>query len=136
VSNYAAAKLAYTEASVMTATPERLVVMLYDGAIRFLTQAAAALRAGRRDVTRTKLRAAQAIIDELNRSLDMKQGEVAYNLRAVYAFSSRHLIEATLNADPTGYEKVAELLAGLRESWDAIASGQAQAEAPAQRLSA
>jgi flagellar secretion chaperone FliS len=134
VSNYAAAKLAYTEASVMTATPERLVVMLYDGAIRFLTQAAAGVRAGRRDVTRAKLRSAQAIIDELNRSLDMRQGEVAYNLRAVYTFCSRHMIESTLNADPAGYEKVAELLAGLRESWDAIASGQAQV--PAERLSA
>jgi flagellar protein FliS len=127
VNKYAAAKQAYTEASVTTASPEKLVVMLYDGAIRFLTQAAAGIRAGRRDVTREKLRRAQAIIDELNRSLDMRQGEVAFNLRQVYSFCSRHIIESTLHADPEGYEKVAELLAGLRESWDAIASGQAQA---------
>jgi flagellar protein FliS len=127
VHNYAAAKLAYTEASVTTASPERLVVMLYDGAIRFLNQAAAGLRAGHRGLAREKLRRAQAILDELTRSLDMRQGDVAVNLRSVYSFCSRHMIESTLHADPAGYEKVAELLAGLRESWEAIASGQAQA---------
>ncbi len=117
---YAAAKLAYTEASVMTASPERLVVMLYDGAIRFLHQSAAALRAGRRDTARERLRRAQAVIDELSRSLDMSQGEVAVGLRAIYSFCSRHLIDSTLHADPAGYEKVAELLSGLRESWAEI----------------
>jgi flagellar protein FliS len=120
VNPYAAAKLAYTEASVMTASPERLVVMLYDGAIRFLHQSAAALRAGRRDTARERLRRAQAVIDELSRSLDMSQGEIAVGLRAIYSFCSRHLIDSTLHADPAGYEKVAELLSGLRESWAAI----------------
>jgi flagellar secretion chaperone FliS len=122
VNPYAAAKLAYTEASVMTASPERLVVMLYDGAIRFLHQSAAALRAGKRDVARERLRRAQDIIDELTRSLDFRQGEIAFGLRNIYGFCSRHMIESTLNADPDGYEKVAELLSGLRESWAAIES--------------
>jgi flagellar protein FliS len=122
VNTFAAAKLAYTESSVMTATPERLVVMLYDGAIRFLYQAATALRAGRRDVTREKLRRSQAILDELTRSLDFRQGEVAVNLRNIYSYCSRHMIDSTLHADPDGYEQVAELLAGLRESWAEIES--------------
>jgi flagellar protein FliS len=135
VNQFAAARLAYTEASVTTASPERLVVMLYDGAIRFLTQAAAALRGGRRDVTREKLRRAQAILDELNRALDMQRGgDIAINLRSLYTFCSRHIIDSTLHADPEGYEKVAELLGGLRESWDAIASRQA--DVPAERISA
>jgi flagellar protein FliS len=120
VNPYAAAKLAYTEASVLTASPEHLVVMLYDGAIRFLHQSAAALRAGRRDTARERLRRAQAVIDELSRSLDMSQGEIAVGLRAIYSFCSRHLIDSTLHADPAGYEKVAELLSGLRESWAEI----------------
>jgi flagellar protein FliS len=129
VNQYAAAKLAYTEASVMTAPPERLVVLLYDGAIRFLHQSAAALRVGRRDTARERLRRAQAIIDELSRSLDMSQGEIAVSLRSIYSFCSRHLIDSTLHADPAGYEKVAELLSGLRESWAAI-------ERPVERASA
>jgi flagellar protein FliS len=122
VNPYAAARLAYTEASIMTASPERLVVMLYDGAIRFLRQSAAALRAGERAQARDRLQRAQAVIDELNNSLDMSQGEVAANLRNIYLFCSRHLIDSTLNADADGYERVAELLSGLRESWHEVAN--------------
>ena len=114
---YATAKLAYTEASVMTASPERLVVMLYDGAIRFLQQSAAAMREGRRTQSRDKLHRAQAVIDELNRSLDLRQGEVAFGLRSIYGFCARHLIESTAQSDPAGYEAVADLLSELRESW-------------------
>jgi flagellar protein FliS len=115
---YAAARAAYTESSVLSASPERLVVMLYDGAIRFLYAGAAAAREGRRDIARDRLRRAQAIIDELNRSLDMSQGQIARNLRDLYNFCSRHLIDSTLNANPAGYEEVAKLLSELREAWD------------------
>jgi flagellar protein FliS len=98
MNHYAAARAAYNETNVLTATPDRLVVMLYDGAIRY-----------------------QAIIDELNRSLDMRQGPIARNLRDLYSFCSRHLIESTLNGNPAGYEEVAKLLAELREAWDQCA---------------
>jgi flagellar protein FliS len=118
VNPYAAARAAYTESSVLSATPERLVVMLYDGAIRFLYAGAAAAREGRRDVARDRLRRAQAVIDELNRSLDMSQGQIARNLRDLYSFCSRHLIDSTLNGNPEGYEEIARLLAELREAWD------------------
>ncbi|HEX4521679.1 MAG TPA: flagellar export chaperone FliS [Gaiellaceae bacterium] len=118
MNHYAAARAAYNETNVLTATPERLVVMLYDGAIRYLYAAAAAAREGRRDVARDRLRRAQAIIDELNRSLDMRQGAIARNLRDLYGFCSRHLIDSTLNGNAVGYEEVAKLLAELREAWD------------------
>jgi flagellar secretion chaperone FliS len=126
---YAAAKLAYTEASVMTASPEKLVIMLYDGAIRFLTQAAAALRAGALTQSRDRVRRGQAVIEELNRSLDLSQGEVAVRLRSIYGFCTRHLIESTAQSDPDGYEQVVELLAGLRESWAEIAATAEQVPA-------
>jgi len=117
MNQHVSARLAYTDVSVRTASPERLVIMLYDGAIRFLHSAAAATRDGKRAVARERLRRAQAIIDELNWSLDMSQGEIAWNLRSIYGFCSRHLIESTLTASPSGYEEVAQLLADLRESW-------------------
>jgi flagellar protein FliS len=117
VNQYAAARLAYTEAAVLTASPERLVVMLYDGAIRFLRQAAAQQRAGRWSEAHDRVRRAQAVIDELNRSLDLRQGEVASRLRSIYGFCTRHLIESTAAADPEGYETVARLLGELRASW-------------------
>jgi len=86
MTDYASAKHAYTSSSVMTAPPQKLVVMLYDGAIRFLRQSATAMRTGNREVTVNRLNRAGAIIDELNISLDMNQGEVASNLRSIYLF--------------------------------------------------
>jgi flagellar protein FliS len=130
VNAYAAARAAYAESSVLTATPERLVVMLYDGAIRFLYAGASAAREGRRDVARDRLRRAQAVIDELNRSLDMSQGQIARNLRDLYTFCSRHLIDSTLNANPDGYEEVAKLLTELREAWDQCAAQAAATATP------
>lgn len=121
---YAPAKQAYTEAAVMTATPERLVVMLYDGAIRFLHQAAASIRAGDPVRTHDRLRRAEAIIDELNFTLDLEEGgEIAQRLRSIYAFCRRRLLECNLRRDADGVVQVAKLLAELRESWEQVAVG-------------
>src|SRR6478609_2828802 len=100
MTDYASAKQAYTSSSVMTAPPQKLVVMLYDGAIRFLRQSATAMRTGNREVTVNRLNRAGAIIDELNISLDMNQGEVASNLRSIYLFARRHMTEALIEQDP------------------------------------
>ena len=122
MSDYSSAKQAYTEASIMTAPPERLVVMLYDGAIRFLSQSAVAMETGNREIATNRLNRARAIIDHLNLSLDMDQGEISERLRAIYLFSKRHMAEALVHQDPTRLKTVARLLGELRESWDAIAS--------------
>ena len=124
---YATAQRAYTESSVLTASPERLVVMLYDGAIRFLNQSAAAMREGDRDRSRDKMRRAEAIVDELNIALDMSHGEIPRSLREIYLFSKRTLHTANVHSDPQRIEAVTRLLADLRESWDELAS-KAEAE--------
>lgn len=118
---YTSARKAYTESSILTAPPERLVVMLYDGAIRFLTQALHAQRAGNPARCREGLRRAEAIISELNHTLDMSQGEVAERLRAIYLFCKRHLMEAQLHSDPERIERVIALLSDLRASWEELA---------------
>jgi flagellar protein FliS len=122
VNPYATAQRAYTESSVLTASPERLVVMLYDGAIRFLNQSAAAMREGQRDRSREKMRRAEAIVDELNVSLDMSFGEIPQRLREIYMFCKRTLHTANVRAEPAGIEAVTRLLSELRESWDEIAA--------------
>src|SRR5262245_38140470 len=96
--------------------------MLYDGAIRFLNQSAAAMREGQKDRSREKMRRAEAIVDELNLSLDMSYGEIPQRLREIYLFSKRTLHTANVQANPARIEAVAKLLAELRESWDEIAS--------------
>ncbi len=118
---YASARQAYTESTVMTASPEQLVVMLYDGAIRFLRQSAEAMRAGNRELSRNRMSRAEEVIDELNYSLDLSYGEVPQNLRSIYLFAKRQLIRANLDGDAECIDRVARMLADLRESWVTIA---------------
>jgi flagellar protein FliS len=119
---YSNARQAYAQSSVLTASREQLVVMLYDGAIRFLRQSAEAMRAGQIEQSRNRMRRAEAIIDELNGSLDMSYGEVPARLRSIYLFCKRHLIHANVRQEPEAIEAVVRLLAELREAWDQIAN--------------
>ena len=107
----------------MTASPGQLVVMLYDGALRFLLQAATAMRADDQLACDQKLRRAEAIIDELHVTLDKERGgEIASRLEGIYVFCKRHLIEARIERDAGMIDKVSELLGELREAWAAIAA--------------
>lgn len=114
-------KQAYTESSVLTASPAQLIVMLYDGAVRFLRQSAAAMRATHLEQARDRMRRAEDIIDELNWALDMSYGEIPANLRQIYLFTKRQLVKANLEADPGRIEVVAGQLAELREAWANVA---------------
>jgi flagellar protein FliS len=125
------AKRAYTESAVLTAPPERLVVMLYDGAIRFLNQSAVAMRAGNQRVFLDRVQRGEAIITELNLTLDMRQGEVAERLRAIYQFCNLHLTAATVEGDPRKIDDVVRLLSELREAWQQIAAAPPAAAAVA-----
>jgi flagellar protein FliS len=113
---------AYREASVMTASPEQLVVMLYDGAGRFLKQAGGSMVEGAWLQAGEKLSRAEAIIDELLATLDMNAGEIAERLQAIYVFCKTRLIEARIERDPVRVEQVAGLLAELRGAWATINS--------------
>jgi flagellar protein FliS len=116
----AAAPEAYRQNSVLSAPPERLIVMLYDGAVRFLFQAAVAMREKQIETAHSKLRRAEDIILHLREALDMEQGEIAQRLHAIYQFCLRHLRQARLDQDPAKVEQVRSLLAELREAWAAI----------------
>ena len=120
---YATAQQAYRDSSVLTAPPERLVVMLYDGAHRFLFQAAHAMRQGDIASMNGRMQRAEAILTELRNTLNHEQGgEIAGRLEAIYAFCQRHLLEARLKRDPARIEQVMKLLAELRDAWDQIAA--------------
>ena len=121
--NQAAVPQAYKESAVMTATPERLVVMLYDGARRFLFQAAVAMREGNVEQSNNRLQRAEAIIDELNNTLDMSTGEIAVRLRAIYLFCKRHLMQARLKRSPEMIDEVSRLLETVGDAWRQIAGG-------------
>jgi flagellar protein FliS len=113
---------AYRESAVLSAPPEILVVMLYDGARRFLFQAGVAMRDGRIELTNAKLRRAEDIIQHLRDTLDIEQGEIAQNLEAIYLWCLRELSRSRFAKDPAVLEHVSTLLGQLRESFAAISS--------------
>jgi flagellar protein FliS len=121
---YAAAPTsAYKESAVLTAPPEQLVLMLYDGIHRFLFQATVAMRGGDYVLTNTKLQRAEAIIDELIATLDHDAGEVADKLNAIYLYSRRTLGECRVEKSPEKIEHVQGLIRELRDAWAQICPG-------------
>ena len=117
-----ASPAAYRESSVLTATPEQLVVMLYDGAGRFLRQAQIAAEEGAWSHALDRADKAEAIIDELLATLDMSAGEIAERLQGIYVFCKRLLIDARLERDGEKFEQVAALLRELRDAWAEVSA--------------
>jgi flagellar protein FliS len=116
-----AAPQSYQQNAVMTAPPGRLVVMLYDGAGRFLRRASLAMQNG--DVARTNesLQRGEAIINELMVTLDHERGgEIAASLRDLYLFCGRHLNEARVEKNHEKVDAVVGLLSELRDAFAQI----------------
>jgi flagellar protein FliS len=110
--------LAYRQQAILTAPPGRLVVMLYDGCLRFLFQSAHALREGDRTTALARMRRAEAIIDELTVTLDHERGgDIASRLQGIYTFCRRHLMEAWRDNDADKVDQVSGLLGELRDAW-------------------
>jgi flagellar protein FliS len=112
------AYLAYQSNQVQTQSQEKLVLMLYDAALRFIRQAQEALAANRYDRTTYYLGRAQDILTELMVTLNFAAGSVAHNLYALYAFMYRHLIEANVRKDAVRMAQVERLLKELRDAWE------------------
>lgn len=117
----AASPAAYQQQSILTAPPERLVVMLYDGACRFLTQAAAAMREGNRRISHQRMGRAEAIVDELLCTLNMEAGEISEQLHGLYVFFKRQLAEARISNDADKIDWVHGQLSELRDAWAQLA---------------
>jgi flagellar protein FliS len=123
LSVYTAPTAAYKQQSILTATPGQLVVMLYEGCLRFLHQGAQSMRDGGIAEAGSRLQRAEAIIEELLTTLDLEQGGViASRLQGIYVFCLRQIMEARIERDPAKVDKVAELLSELRDSWVEIAA--------------
>ena len=114
---------AYRESSVLTASPAQLIVMLYDGAGRFLMQAEAAAGEGAWLHAADRVAKAEAIVDELLITLDLQAGQVAERLQAIYVFCKRELIAARLERDGERIVRVRGLLRELRDAWHELGAG-------------
>ncbi len=116
---------AYRESSVLTASPAQLVVMLYDGAGRFLRQAEAALGEGAVAHAHERLGRADAILDELLLTLNKDAGQIAERLEGIYVFCKRLLVEARVERSAAKVVQARTLLAELRDAWSQIATSAA-----------
>jgi len=111
----------YQETAVTTQNKGPLIVMLYDGAIKFLRMAIKEIEAQNHEAKSKYLSKAEDIINELNVTLDMDTGgEVAMNLRKLYLFMIRHLHEDLVKQDTGKIEEVIKMLEELNQSWKAI----------------
>jgi flagellar protein FliS len=111
----------YRQTAIGTQSKGRLIVMLYDGAIKFMKLAIRELEAGNDAAKGQYINRAQDIINELNAVLDVEAGgEVAFNLRRLYVFMNRRLMEANNKRDPQMVREVIGLMEELNQSWKAI----------------
>jgi flagellar protein FliS len=114
----------YKEVDIETASGLKLVVMLYQGAIRFLGIAKDAIRDRKLDVAHNNLLKAQDIVLELISSLNFDAGEIAHNLYSLYMYMNRRLIEANVAKDVTIIDEVIKLMTTLKEAWETLLSQQ------------
>jgi len=126
------------ETGVLSASPHRLITMLFDGALAAVASASQNMKAGR--IQDKGLAISQAIMiinDGLRASLDKKAGgEIAQNLDALYEYLSRRLFEANLQNRPEILDEVTRLLKELKGAWDAIDAHPVAVEAPQPKMSA
>lgn len=128
MSNNAAAN--YLRTKVLTATPEQLQLMLYDGAIRFTEQARAALQAKTFDQSYDLLTRTQKIILELQCTLKHDVApDLCGKLAALYNFVYRKLIEANTRHELSALDEALNILRYQRETWAMLLQQLAKSKA-------
>lgn len=111
----------YKQSSVETAPPERLLIMLYEGAIKFALKTQQALEAKNyEEANRYNLRV-QDILAELNQTLDHSYGEIPLRLSRLYDFYHRQMILANMKKDPQMVQPVLTFLQDYRTLWEEAA---------------
>jgi flagellar protein FliS len=114
----------YQDMKVQTASPAQIMIMLYDGAIRFTLQAKKKLEEKDFEGKGIFISKTQAIVDELMNSLNFSIApELCENLQQLYIYMNERLSEANIKCDPEVLDEVIGLLNTLRDGWkQALAS--------------
>lgn len=114
----------YRNQELMTASPARLVVMLYDKVIQSLNEAIKAIDDGDIERRWKANKNANEIITHLAMTLNFKEGgQIALNLNDLYRFMLRLLVNVDVRNDPQPARDVIKLVEPLRASWDQLAKG-------------
>lgn len=126
------------ETGVAAASPHKLVVMLFEGAMVAVASAIQHMQSGDIANKGKAISKAISIIDNgLRASLDKKVGgEIALNLDALYEYMSSRLLVANLKNQPQVLEEVYQLLKGLKDAWESITPAAASTGEPPQQSTA
>ena len=125
----------YKEISVNTASPGKLVVMLYEGAIRFLKQAEDDIRKKDFANKSQSVDRAVAIIQHLQGTLDLdKGGKIAFDLDRLYTYICSRIFDGSVKLDNRALEEAIQLLTTLLSGWEEIARKEQKPSVPADLL--
>lgn len=107
----------YKNTQIQTASQERLLIMLYEGALKFINQGKLAFREGEYDNGNECIKRAQDIISELMGALNFETGEVANNLFVLYEYIYHRLVQANIKKDTDILDEAAGMLGSLKDTW-------------------
>lgn len=113
----------YREIEIQTSSPAKLILLLYDEAIKSLTLAKKEIKMNNIEKTHELLLKTQKIIRELMCSLDLEVGKLAINWYKLYEYIYRRLVQANFEKNLKILEEVLELLRPLREAWAKMMGG-------------
>ena len=123
MSNYGNYQNAYKKASVNTLDQTKLIIMLYDGAIKNASFAVEHMKSGQIEKVHDCLIKTKNIVTELMATLNMDRGgDIANNLQSLYSYMFSQLIEANMNKKTEPVVIVIDLLKELRAAWTQINS--------------
>ncbi len=119
LNGYAAQAKQYKQQQIETSSPEELLILLYDGAIRFCNLAKTAFKENNIEKYHNNLLKAQRILTEFMSSLDMEMGgDMAKNLFMLYEYLHHCLVQANLKKEVDKIDEVLSHLRTLKSTWE------------------
>lgn len=119
MATYNKAAAQYQKNAVQTASPARLTLMLYDGAVKFANLALEAIKEGNVEKAHNNIVKVQNIIVEFRTTLDMKY-PVAKDFDVVYDYIYRRLVEANMRKDKEIMEEALKYIKEMRDTWKEV----------------
>jgi flagellar protein FliS len=107
---------AYRRQQIMTATPEALTLMLYNGCLKFINEGMEAVERKNYEQANTSLQKAQNIISEFRITLNMDY-EISHQLMPLYNYCYDRLVEGNLKSDTKQLEEAKGIVTELRDAW-------------------
>ncbi len=118
----------YTQVDIETASQGKLIVMLFNGAIKRAEEAKRQLEKGSTESVHNNLIRAQDIISELRGALNMRAGQIAQNLDRIYEYLQHLLITANIKKSTLPIDECVELMTQVRDMWQEVFESLAREE--------